>query len=150
MSKTLCAEVRVKDPESADEELAALRKSNPGLVIQLVGLASRPNTRAIEMIAAQTLRAKETGALIATKPEVDLLLRIAGTAQISVAFEKVGYKTRDRRFLVAAGPDAVVKRLERSLKAKARTDRYDVLSGDSLDANGIAMVERAALLGTRR
>jgi tRNA threonylcarbamoyladenosine modification (KEOPS) complex Cgi121 subunit len=149
LPKVLCAEVRLPDPASADKELRNLREENPGLVIQLLAMKKRPNTRAVEMVAAQTLRARETGAMIAAKPEVDLLLRLAGTAQISQAIEKSGYKAEGRRFLVAAGLDEGIDRLEKSLSGGARADRYSLLPEDELDADGAAMVERAALLGTR-
>jgi hypothetical protein len=149
VSKVLCAEVRLAEWTSADAELTILRDENPGLIIQLLSMGGRPNARAVGMIGAQTLRALETGALIATKPEVDLLLRLAGTAQISEAIEKSGYRARGTRFLVAAGLDEGVDRLEASLSKGSRAGQYRLLPEGELDAAGRSMVERAALLGTR-
>ena len=149
MSKVLCAEVRLPDSVSADAELRRLRKESPRLVIQMLSMKRRPNTRAVRMIAAQTLRALKTDSMIAAKPEMDLLLRMAGTAQISEAMEKAGYGAGGRRFLVAAGPDRGVARLEKSLTAGVSAARYSLLAEDVLDAGGIKMVETAALLGTR-
>src|SRR5208283_3366309 len=85
VSKVLCAEVRLPDSASADAELRRLRRESPRLVIQLMSMKRRPNTTAVRMIAAQTLRARKTDSMIAAKPEMDLLLRLAGTAQISEA-----------------------------------------------------------------
>ena len=149
MPRVLCAEVRLPHSATATAELRRLREENPRLVIQLLSLKRRPNTRAVEMIGAQTLRAKATDAMIAEKPEVDLLLRLAGTAQISEAIEKAGYKAAGRRFLVAAGPDAGVARLEKSLNSGSLAGLYRLLPEDKLDAGGARLVERAALLGTR-
>ena len=149
VSKVLCAEVRLPDSVSADAELRRLRKESPRLVIQMLSMKRRPNTRAVGMIASQTLRALETDSMIAAKPEMDLLLRMAGTAQISEAVEKAGYGAGGRRFLVAAGPDRGVARLEKSLASGVSAGRYSLLAEDVLDAGGIKMVETAALLGTR-
>ena len=143
------AEVHLPDPGQADAELRRLRELHPDLVIQLVSMRKKPNAKAVEMIAAQTIRARETGALIAEKPEVDLLLRLAGTAQISEAIEKAGYKARGRRFLVGAGPDEGVARLGSHLGREEFAGRYRRIPGGRLDDEGREMVERAALLGTR-
>ena len=52
----------------------------------------------------------KTGALLAAKPEVDLLLRLAGTTQIALAIEEAGYRARGPMILVAAGPAHGVSR----------------------------------------
>src|SRR5689334_14188498 len=81
------------DGDTAALELSRLRKDHPDLVVQLVSMKRIPNARAIRMVAAQTMRALETGALLASKPEVDLLLRLAGTTQIAEAVDRIGYRT---------------------------------------------------------
>ena len=144
------AEVTLSSPEAADAELKRLREENPGLLVQLMSMKRRPNRRAVEMIALQTLRAAKKGSMIATKPEVDLLLRLAGTAQISEAIERVGYRAGGRRFLVAVGNEEMVKRLEAALTSSERGRNYRPVPEERLDERGSEMVESAALLGLRR
>ena len=131
---------------SADKALLSLRKRHPRLVVQLVALKELPSSKAVMMIGEQTLRATKTGALLATKAEVDLLLRLAGTTQISVAIEKAGYRSHGKMMLVAAGASTDVAVLRAELAADGA---YTILEEDELTDAGRSMVEEAALLGTR-
>jgi tRNA threonylcarbamoyladenosine modification (KEOPS) complex Cgi121 subunit len=134
-------------PAGATEvELLSLRGRHPCLIIQLVTLKEVPGNRTVAMIGQQTLRAARTDALLAAKPEVDLLLRLAGTTQIAVAIREAGYRARGEKLLVAAGPSEEVESLREELAEKGG---YQVLKGEEIDADGLAMVERAAVLGTR-
>jgi tRNA threonylcarbamoyladenosine modification (KEOPS) complex Cgi121 subunit len=133
-------------PEAAEAGLLALRGRHPSLIIQLVTLKSLPGNRTVAMIGQQTLRAAKTGALLAAKPEVDLLLRLAGTTQIAVAIEEAGYRAKGEKLLVAAGPAREVESLEEELTGDPS---YEVLRGEEIGPEGLAMVERAAVLGTR-
>ncbi len=144
-SSVIAAEARLA-PGAAETELLVLRRRHPGLIIQLLTLEEIPGNRTISMIGLQTLRAAKTGALLAAKPEVDLLLRLAGTTQIAVAIEKVGYKAKGKLLLVAAGTAGSVARLRKELVDNAS---YKVMEGEEIGNDGLAMVERAALLGTR-
>jgi len=89
------------DPDSVRKMVAA---EAPGSVVQAVSTAAATNGYYVEMIAAQTLRAAGTPNLLARKPEVDLLLRLAGTTQISRAIERIGAKKGKPFLLVIAGP----------------------------------------------
>lgn len=139
------AEVRVS-PEDSESLLLGLRSKNPGLVIQLVTVDKIPWPRAVRMIAEQTLRAMDTGALLASKAEVDLLLRLAGTRQISTAMERRGYKLPGKKLLVALGADAPLERFRQSV---AKEKRFTELKGEKIDEEGLWMVEEAALLGSK-
>ena len=138
--------VRAGSAEATEDRLSSLRGRHPGLFIQLVTLKRLPGNRTVAMIGQQTLRAARTGALLAAKPEVDLLLRLAGTTQIAVAIKEAGYRAKGEKLLVAAGPSEEVESLEEEL---AGQNGYEVLKGEEIDADGLAMVERAAVLGTR-
>ena len=108
-----CWEVDV-DPEQVEDILASLRKESPKAIMQVFGGSKPPNAEAVEMIAAQTVAAARSGSTLAERPELDLLLRLAGTRQIGEAFRRVGYKASGKRlFLVAAsdGTGAALKRL---------------------------------------
>jgi tRNA threonylcarbamoyladenosine modification (KEOPS) complex Cgi121 subunit len=133
-------------PGDAERELLRLRSTHHRLIIQMVGMKRMPSSRAVLMIAAQTLRAVDTDSLLAAKPEVDLLLRLAGTSQITVALRKHGYMAEGAKMLVAAGPKRDVERLRRELSGSTS---YRVLESEEMDEEDLNMVEVAALLGTR-
>ncbi len=131
---------------AAERELRGLRSEFPRLVIQVVSMNVLPSAAAVRMIAAQTMRAKSTGALLAAKPEVDLLLRLAGTNQITVALEKNGYTAKGTKMLVAAGTKKELSELSKKL---SKMRGYALREGDDNDERSLRMVESAALLGTR-
>ncbi|MGD0637341.1 MAG: KEOPS complex subunit Cgi121 [Nitrososphaerales archaeon] len=145
MKGVLAARARIES-EDADGVLLSLRKRHRTIVIQLVRLRKVPESQAVQMIGQQTLRAAETGALLAAKPEVDLLLRLAGTTQISVAIKESGYRAKGELLLVAAGPARGLSRLRKDLVGDPV---YELLEGETVSASGLGLVERAALLGTR-
>lgn len=145
MDFALSAEAKLA-PEEAERELLRLRSSHPGLIIQLASVERLPSARAVLMIAAQTLRAVGTDSLLAAKPEVDLLLRLAGTSQITLALKKNGYRSGGTMMLVAAGPDKDLGRLEKEL---SKNRSYVLREAGEMDEEGRDMVEVAALLGTR-
>ena len=61
----------------------------------------------VELLSAQTLQAQSSGGLLANKPEIDFILRLAGTTQISRAIGDVGAKSGDKFVLVVAGRSTV-------------------------------------------
>jgi tRNA threonylcarbamoyladenosine modification (KEOPS) complex Cgi121 subunit len=146
MDASLSAEVRL-EPMEAEQELLKLRSAHPALVIQLLRMKKLPSAAAVSMIAAQTLRAKETDCLLASKPEVDLLLRLAGTNQITEAMKESGYRSTGKRMmLVAAGPETELAKLKKNLKQQ---ERYSLREVGDLDEEDLICVEDAALLGTK-
>jgi tRNA threonylcarbamoyladenosine modification (KEOPS) complex Cgi121 subunit len=143
-----CWGVKV-DPGEVEGVLARLRKENPSAIIQVFGAGSVPNAAAVEMVAAQTLTAAKSGSTLAEKPELDLLLRRAGTRQIGEAFKRVGYKSGGKRlFIVAAtmGKAAAMKRFSNTLSTDRR---FKEVAKKKLGKLDLQMVERAALLAAR-
>ena len=112
----------------------------------MVSARERPNPAAIEMVVAQTLRARESGSMLAKSPDIDLLLRLAGTSQIGRAFQEVGYKRAGPKVLVAAGSGADTGRLTRELR---EDKRLRPLEKRALTEKDLAFVERAALVAAR-
>jgi len=133
-------------PGEGEAELTSIRKKHPPLIVQLMTLEDPPGPRAISMIGLQTLRAAKSGGLLATKPEVDLLLRMSGTSQIAVAMEKAGYRAKGKKLLIAIGDPGELKSLRRQI---AKDARYEILEERPLSKRDLEAVERAALLGTR-
>jgi tRNA threonylcarbamoyladenosine modification (KEOPS) complex Cgi121 subunit len=145
LSRVLTARADIETGD-AEETLRAVRARHPRLIVQMAGFRRVPEARAVAMIAEQTLRAARTGALLASKPEVDLLLRLAGTTQITLAIRKVGYGSGGTVVLVAAGQPRDVSKLRRELDSDKR---YSVLAEQPASKAGLDAVEAAAILGTR-
>jgi len=142
-----CWEAKMK-PEEVDQLLAEKRSEHPNAIIQVIGTRSAPNARMVEMVAAQTLMAVKSGAKLAERPELDLLLRLAGTRQIGEAIRRVGYKAKGKRlFLVAASEtDGGLSRLRKEI---AKDRRFVVVRGKELASGDLEKVEAAALLAIR-
>ena len=128
---------READPDSVRKIVKA---KFPGSIVQAVRADAATNGFFVEMIAAQTLRANGTQNLLAKKPEVDLLLRLAGTTQISRAIEQLGAKKGKPFLLVIAGPDAGLASLRAEGLGGLELEKRE-LSSDELDR-----IEQAALL----
>ena len=127
--------------EQRHEELKArLAAANPGSVVQAVQDGSITNVTLVEMLAAQTFQAEKSGTLLAKKPEVDLLLRIAGTTQIAKAIRERGAKAGESFLLIVASRSEIIGTpgLLRELP------RSQLSNGD------LARIERAALLDVAR
>src|SRR2546425_11549133 len=124
---------------------AKLTKSFPDLLFQLVDARSGSNERFVRLVTAQTLKASGDGALLARKPEVDLLLRLARTTQISEALARVGYKRGEKRILIAAGKKEEVGRLVASGISEGRR-----LPSVELSESEWGRVEEAAILSALR
>ncbi len=125
-------------PDEAKEVLASL---NPGSFVQTGNAKSAANEFFVEMLAAQTLRAGSVESLLAKKPEMDFLLRLAGTTQISKAIKQHGSRKGEPFLLVVAGP----KEIKSSASFKALELPRRKLSKKELDR-----IEGAALLSTLR
>ena len=126
--------------ESRPEEMKAkLSEANPGAVVQAVRTSAARNQWFVEMLGAQTLRAEGSGRMLAKKPEIDLLLRLAGTKQISRAIRTHGAKPGEPFLLIAAASSAV----------KGGGDLAE-LPSRPLSPGEFARIERAALLDAAR
>ena len=95
-----------------DEVKRSITKKLPGSLVQTVDSQAAANGAYVEMIAAQTLHAEGTGSQLAKKLEVDFLLRLARTTQISRAIEQVGAKKGRPFLLVIAGPERQLAEVE--------------------------------------
>lgn len=137
----LCFAVgRSTDPASVRK---AVSRGRSGLVVQGVKLAAASNEFFVEMIAAQTLRASRTSNLLAKKPEIDLLLRLAGTTQISAAIAELGVRKGEPFLVIVAGDKELVAKV-RGQTGWVRLPRRDLTKGE------LKRIERAALLNATR
>jgi len=130
-------------PEEVGPLLASLRRAEPRMLFQVFASRRTPNPSAVKMVAAQTLAASDSGATLAKKPELDLLLRLAGTRQIEDAIERCGYKSgKGRLFLVVASDDDLASPHLDALEPK----RFRRVEERTLSRSDLEFVERAALL----
>ena len=88
-----------KTSKTADDFLALLRAEFPNLVIQAISSKFILNKEHVKKILSLSILAKKHNTLLSKKLEVDILLRFAGTTQISVAINHLGI-TRNQKFLL--------------------------------------------------
>lgn len=131
--------------EEAEEIVEKIRRVEPELVCQLLRPDACQNEDAIRLIAAQTLSARASRSMLARRPEIDLLLRLAGTSQIKEAIDKAGYEGKGRTLVVMAGTPASLRRALARVKIQAGR-----LGSAPLSQREKMLVEGAALLGAER
>lgn len=129
--------------------LSGLRERHQGVVLQLVRDESS-NAKFFEFVGLQTIQATKDESLLAEKPEIDLLLRLAGTNQISDAIDRSGYAEETDGpgsgscVLVAIGGATEIERVCRDLSAT----KFEELKASELSREEVERVELAALLST--
>jgi len=127
-----------------DEVKSSVAKRHPYSLVQTVDAQAAENGAYVDMIAAQTLHADGTDSLLARKLEVDFLLRLARTTQISTAIEQVGAKKGKPFLLVVAGAAKQVDDIAPEVLGGKKL-RRGPLSTDELDK-----IESAALLNVEK
>jgi len=127
-----------------DEVKASIAKKLPGALVQTVNSKAAANGAYVDMIVAQTLRAKGAGGLLARKPEVDLLLRLARTTQISRAIELVGAKKGKPFLLVVVGHARKVEGVYPDVLRRGMLPRHP------LSTSELEKIESAALLNVEK
>jgi tRNA threonylcarbamoyladenosine modification (KEOPS) complex Cgi121 subunit len=129
---------RGASPEDFKRRLA---DANPGSMVQAAKGGLVGNEVFIELLAAQTLQAESSGGLLANKPEIDFLLRLAGTTQISRAIRDAGARSGDQFVLVVAGRSTIRRPSGIDGKELPRLE---------LTASELGRIEKAALLNAER
>ena len=127
--------------ESTYEVKNRLASANPGTMVQAVRAVARVNATLMEMLAAQTFRAEASGAMLAKKPEIDFLLRFAGTTQISRAIREHG--------VVPGKPFLAVNAGSKELTVPPEY-RSAELPRKELSRSDLGRIERAALLDAQK
>jgi len=129
---------RDASPQDLKRRLADV---NPGSMVQAARRGLLGNEVFVELLAAQTLQAESSGGLLAKKPEIDFLLRLAGTTQISRAIRDAGAKSGEEFVLVVAGRSVV--RRPSGIDGKE-------LPRLGLTNSELGRIEKAALLNVER
>lgn len=110
-------------------------------VVQTAAEGAATNEFFVEMLVAQTLQAESSGSLLAKSPEMDLLLRLAGTTQIARAIREKGSSAGKPFLFVVAG---------RTRPAGIRGISGRELPRKELSKSELLRVEKAALLNAQR
>lgn len=130
----------------APEELKRrVTNAHPKLILQTLRSGTVSNEALVEMIGAQTLEATREGRPLARKPEMDLLMRLGGTAQIEEAIRAVGAGRNEDFVLVAVGDESDIIKLQSGEAAGWQRVPRAKLSREEL-----LRIERAALLDAER
>lgn len=130
------------DPQEVKRRL---QRELPAILVQVASHRAVRNEGVVELIAWQSLSAQKAGCLLAKTPEMDLLLRLSGTNQISKAIKESGARRREENVLILAGDlqDYRIPRLA-GLLPKRRLQRRELTEEE------IMIVERAAMLNAGR
>ncbi len=139
---TVCATIGAeRDPEEVRRMVAA---EAPGCLVVTASVAAASGLACVEMMAAQTFSARAANTLLARKPEVDLILRLAGTTQISKAVQRVGARK--------GTPFVVVVATESGEEPSVTWSRVGgrELERKSLTPDELGRIEKAALLDATR
>lgn len=131
----------VRDPKGLRESIAS---SSTGVLVQVFSRCVLDSEELCEMLLAQTHSAASGNSPLARKPEIDLLLRVAGTTQIKEALKVAGAKAGEECVLVLSGQEDKVAAAERLLPPGSSRLRHRMKEGD------LERVERAALLDAAR
>jgi tRNA threonylcarbamoyladenosine modification (KEOPS) complex Cgi121 subunit len=132
---------RFGEGTDSQEVKSRLLAANPGSLVQVAKPGSVRNEWLAQMLAAQTFRAQSSGTLLANKPEMDLLLRLAGTTQISKAIVSYG-APGGKAFVAINASRAEIVVPEDYAGAE--------LPRKNLSSTELAKIEKAALLSARR
>jgi tRNA threonylcarbamoyladenosine modification (KEOPS) complex Cgi121 subunit len=149
-----------KDPAG---ELRAFREAATGASVQMVDSSAVAGRTHLLLTLKQTVELKDSSQLLADTAEMDFLLRVAGTKQISAAVAVAGSKPGADSVLVVFGSEDSVRRgveaiseladlkLFRQVKVGRRAasrirpkERGSVIDGHEVES--LLLAERAALL----
>ena len=98
------------------EYLDNLRKQFPKLTLQAISKNFILNKSHIQKILFISIHAKKQNIMLSKKIETDILMRFAGTNQISQAIKQIGLNKKNSFFVIAFGHKSSLDKLHLSLK----------------------------------
>ena len=96
--------------------LDQIRSQHPSLMIQMIDSSFLLGVNHAKKILAISLNAQKNQILLSKKTETDILLRFAGTTQISYGIKTVGRKTKKDFVIIAFGKKIGLNKLHTELK----------------------------------
>lgn len=153
-----CSVVRVRAKDAAEPKdlLDELRRRFPKLVLQIISDNAVYADEHLKWVARQSWHAKDRAIMLAKKVELDLLMRIAGVAQIADALKVAGAKKGEPFIILGIGEGGEIGSLRswvkrkfdivKSGRAKAIPTRFSVSSNE---LNAVGEGKEALLLAER-
>ena len=96
--------------------LDQIRSKHPSLMIQMIDSSFLLGVNHAKKILSISLNAQKNQILLSKKTETDILLRFAGTTQISYGIKTVGGKTKKDFVIIALGKKTSLNKLHTELK----------------------------------
>ena len=96
--------------------LDQIRSKHPSLMIQMIDSSFLLGVNHAKKILSISLNAQKNQILLSKKTETDILLRFAGTTQISYGIKTVGRKTKKDFVIIALGKKIGLNKLHTELK----------------------------------
>ena len=106
------------------EFLKELRNNYPHLILQALHSQFILGVNHAKKILAISLYAKKNKTLLTKKIEIDILLRFAGTTQISHAIKIAGRKPNKDFFIIAIGKKSTLSKLHSELKPSLNLKQF--------------------------
>ena len=106
------------------EFLKELRNNYPHLILQALHSQFILGVNHAKKILAISLYAKKTKTLLTKKIEIDILLRFAGTTQISHAIKIAGRKPNKDFFIIALGKKSALSKLHSELEPLLNSKQF--------------------------
>lgn len=118
--------VRTKDAVEPKDLLNELRRRFPKLVLQIISDNAVYDDEHLKWVARQSWLAKNRAMMFAKKVEIDLLMRIAGVAQIADAVKVAGARKGEPLIILGIGEEGEVNNLRSWVK-----DKFDIIRSGS-------------------
>jgi len=122
--------------------LDKLRKKFPKLILQAITIDHILSKSHAQKIIAISISSQKNHTLLSKKIEIDILMRFAGTTQISRAIKKVGIKSQKNFVLIAIGPKSQFTQLYSELKP--------ILSSKPISKNNNAFLKKEFHISTKQ
>lgn len=133
ISSSLIELFEIKNVHNFGEKfLEDLRKKFPNLILQCISsnyIISKTHAKKIITIS---LDSKKNNTLLSKKLETDIIMRFAGTTQISYALEKIGIKKTKNFFIIAIGRKTSLNALYHHIKQFLNSKPFSVDNHDLL------------------
>ena len=148
--------VRAKGAVEPKDILDELRRRFPKLVLQIISDKAVYGDEHLKWVARQSWLAKDREIMLAKKVELDLLMRIAGVAQISDALKVAGARKDESFIILGIGEERAIGSLRSWVKREfdiIRPDRAKTIptqfSVSSNELNAVGVGKEDLLLAER-
>lgn len=126
MNNTVELVLLKKNMEDPIKFLDSIREKYPDLIIQGIQARCILNAEHVKKILVVSLSAQMADTLLSNKTETDILMRFAGTRQISNAISKVGMKKGTFSILIIIGKKLHIDRLFNEIEDFLQSNKFSI------------------------